>query len=79
MSIVINDCPFCGWADVEIGEEGIYEFAVDCPNCRAIGPIAATVMEAIHRWNTRRPLPEKEFVYSLERSDTGPQVALAVP
>lgn len=49
--ITILDCPFCGHADVEIDECSIGEYAVDCPECRCIGPIAGTVMEAIAEWN----------------------------
>lgn len=51
MSLAVNPCPFCGHDDVEIGEVSISEYAVDCPECRAIGPICGTVMESITRWN----------------------------
>lgn len=50
--IAIHDCPFCGHADVEIGEVGTCEYAVDCPECRAIGPIENDIMKAIGAWNT---------------------------
>ena len=53
MTIVLR-CPFCSHEDVEIDEVGVGEFAVDCPECRAIGPIMPTVMEAIIYWNDRR-------------------------
>jgi Lar family restriction alleviation protein len=52
--ITVKPCPFCGYEDVEIDEVGVGEFAVDCPECRAIGPICDTVMEAISFWNDRR-------------------------
>lgn len=60
MSLTILPCPFCGHDDVEIDEVGISEFAVDCPECRAIGPICGTVMEAISDWN-KRPDAQKQF------------------
>ena len=47
----ITPCPFCGHDDVEIDEVAIGEFAVDCPECRAIGPIFPAVMDAIRAWN----------------------------
>lgn len=51
--ITIKPCPFCGNGDVEIDEVGTGEFALLCPECRCIGPICDTVMEAIKYWNTR--------------------------
>lgn len=51
----IAPCPFCGFNDVEIDEVVISEFAIDCPECRAIGPITGSVMEAINLWNVRAP------------------------
>ena len=57
MNITIHPCPFCGHDDVEIEEVSISEFAVCCPECRAIGPILPTVMEAISFWNDRRLVP----------------------
>lgn len=51
MSITINCCPFCGHDDVEIEEVGIAEYAIDCPECRCIGPICGSITEAIERWN----------------------------
>jgi hypothetical protein len=54
----IHNCPFCGHDDVEIDEVGICEYAVDCPECSAIGPICGTVMQAILDWN-RAPRPVK--------------------
>jgi len=60
MSLTVNPCPFCGHDDVEIDEVSIAEYAVDCPECRAIGPITSTVMESITRWNAAskfNPLP----------------------
>lgn len=47
----ISPCPFCGHEDVEIDEVGASEYAIDCPECRCIGPICGTVMEAINFWN----------------------------
>lgn len=49
MSITVNDCPFCGHADVEIDEVSTYEFAVECPECRCIGPICGSVLGVIVR------------------------------
>ncbi len=51
MSVIIHDCPFCGHADVEIDEVGPAEFAIDCGECRAIGPICGDIMSAIAAWN----------------------------
>ena len=51
MTITVSPCPFCNHDDVEIGEVSISEFAVDCPECRAIGPICGDVMDAIAKWN----------------------------
>ena len=50
--IIVKDCPFCGDADVEIGEEGV-EYYVGCNECGAQTGIADTVMEAIYAWNRR--------------------------
>lgn len=60
MSVTINDCPFCGHADVEIGEVSTYEFAVECPVCRCIGPICGSVMESITEWNKAPRQPKEE-------------------
>lgn len=54
-------CPFCGHEDVEIDEIGMSEYAVDCPECRAIGPIRDTVMEAIGAWNDRRGINNQQI------------------
>ena len=51
MTIIVNNCPFCGSANIEIGEVSISEFAVECNECRCIGPIAGDIMEAIRDWN----------------------------
>lgn len=53
-TIFIDRCPFCGFDDVQIGEVRPGEFAVDCPECEAIGPIKPSEMEAISYWNDRR-------------------------
>lgn len=58
----INPCPFCGYDGVEIDEVAITEYAVDCPECRCIGPICGTVMEAISYWNDRRGQPAPEQI-----------------
>lgn len=50
--ISVSDCPFCGHGDVEIDEVSNFEFAVACPECRCIGPITGTIMEAIALWNS---------------------------
>lgn len=63
--ITIHDCPFCGHADVEIGEVGTCEYAVDCPECRAIGPIENDIMEAIGAWNTASRLKTPPDVLDL--------------
>lgn len=62
MSITIHDCPFCGWHDVEIGEVTVGEYAVECNECRCIGPITGDVMGAISAWNgaAARNLPAKD-------------------
>lgn len=51
--IVIKNCPFCNWHDVEIDETGPGEFAVCCPECETIGPVAYDVNDSIKRWNER--------------------------
>jgi len=51
MSIHVSGCPFCDYDDVEITEVSPGEFAVDCPDCRCIGPILGEPMEAIAKWN----------------------------
>ena len=53
----ILPCPFCGHDDVQIDECSIGEYAVDCPECRCIGPICGSIMECITEWNraTRGP------------------------
>ena len=51
MSIVIENCPFCGHVDVEIDEVGHSEFAITCAECRCIGPITGDIMSAITAWN----------------------------
>jgi len=57
MSLTVDKCPFCDYDDVEIGEVSPGEFAVDCPECRCIGPVCGDVMESIAKWNEaiRRP------------------------
>lgn len=59
MSITVNDCPFCGHADVEIDEVELGRFAVCCPECECIGPVGSDVMTSIRAWNERRPAPAK--------------------
>ena len=59
MSIVVHNCPFCDHDDVEIGEVSIGEYAVDCNECRCIGPIEGDIMAAIAAWN-RAPRPLKD-------------------
>lgn len=51
MTIVVSNCPFCGSINVEIGEVSIGEYAVECTECRCIGPIANDIMESIRDWN----------------------------
>lgn len=68
--ITVNSCPFCGDDQVEIDEVRPGEYAVDCLECEAIGPIKPEIMEAIKAWNgspqkaVNRPLVEaaKELV-----------------
>jgi hypothetical protein len=50
-AVTIDDCPFCGWHDVEIGDISPLRIAVDCPECWCIGPGADTVPGAIALWN----------------------------
>lgn len=52
----ILPCPFCGYHDVEIDEIEIGSYAVDCPDCRCIGPYGGDIMGAIREWN-RAPRP----------------------
>lgn len=58
MSLTINNCPFCGHNDVEIDEVAVTEYAVTCPECRAIGPICGDIMESISAWNKAGRLEE---------------------
>lgn len=51
MTITIHDCPFCGAENIEIGEVTIGEFAIECNECRCIGPITGDIMGAIAAWN----------------------------
>ena len=50
----IDPCPFCGHDDIEINEVEPGSYAIDCPECRCIGPIKPDTMEAISYWNDRR-------------------------
>ena len=59
MSITVSPCPFCNHDDVEIGEVSISEYAVECNECRCIGPIEGDIMGAIAAWN-RAPRHHKE-------------------
>jgi len=59
MSITVHNCPFCDHDDVEIGEVSIGEYAVECNECRCIGPIDGDIMGAIAAWN-RAPRHHKE-------------------
>lgn len=61
MTITVNPCPFCATDNIEIGEAGPAEYAVDCQECRAIGPICGDIMSAIAAWNNA-PRPLKTFV-----------------
>lgn len=47
----ILNCPFCGNDQVEIGEPEPEHFAVDCPECGAVGPQEKTPLMAIAAWN----------------------------
>ena len=57
MAITVADCVFCGSDHIEIDEVSSYEFAVECNECRCIGPITGDVMSAIAAWNKRDGLP----------------------
>lgn len=61
----IYACPFCGHVDVEIDEVGIGEYAIDCPECRCMGPICGSIMESIREWNAA---PRQTIDYSLKES-----------
>lgn len=60
MSLTVHNCPFCGHDDVEIDEVGPAEYAVTCPECRAIGPISGDIMGAIAAWNKAGRIEEAE-------------------
>ena len=49
--IIVDQCPFCGHQEVECYAAGLYEYAVNCPACRAIGPVCNDVMASIAAWN----------------------------
>lgn len=51
MSLNIHPCPFCGFADVQIGEPEPDRIAIDCPECQAIGPFGGSTEEAAELWN----------------------------
>ncbi len=51
MTIIVHDCPFCNAGNVEIDECAPDEFAVECMECRCIGPITGDVMSAVAAWN----------------------------
>ena len=51
--IVIKNCPFCNWDNVEIDEIAIGQFAVCCHECKTIGPVANDINDSIKRWNER--------------------------
>ena len=59
--ITVDICPFCGHHDIEITEAGSYEYAVDYPECRAIGPICNDIMQAITAWNKATRLELLDF------------------
>lgn len=51
--VVIKNCPFCNWHDVEIDEIDMGRFSVCCPECETIGPVANDINAAIRSWNNR--------------------------
>lgn len=51
--IVIKNCPFCNWHDVEIDEIAIGQYAVCCPDRCAKPSVSTDVNEIIKRWNQR--------------------------
>ena len=51
----MNSCPFCG-SDPDgndLGEISPGKFAVSCPECECMGPIAPDPQTAIDAWNER--------------------------
>lgn len=47
-----RSCPFCGCADIALGEDEEYNlFYVECTNCEAKGPECKTISEAGRYWN----------------------------
>ena len=79
----ILPCPFCGHDDVEIDEVGMGEFAVDCPECRAIGQICGSVMEAILDWNCAprpvKPVSDPQFARDFSLEPAAAQEPLQLP
>lgn len=51
MALTILPCPFCGFADVQIGEPEPGRIAIDCPECACIGPFGNSTEEAAGLWN----------------------------
>ena len=56
MSLIVNDCPFCGSESIEIIDRGVgdswsIEYAVSCLECLAIGPSRIKISAAINQWN----------------------------
>lgn len=48
----LRPCPFCGSADLWINSDIDPKFVV-CRKCRAFGPAAPTVTQAVEHWNKR--------------------------
>ena len=49
---VFRPCPFCGSTRLAIASDTIPLYAVQCGDCSACGPCAATPDEATSEWNT---------------------------
>lgn len=59
--IMIDQCPFCGEAEVEIHEANVSGYIVDCPTCLATGPMKSNIMESIRAWNQATRLELLDF------------------
>jgi hypothetical protein len=87
--ITVNDCPFCGYKDVEFCEVEPGTIAVECPACQCIGPFADSHDEAAVKWNRvgvqeiavdypNRPYPTSMFIADRLRILAGEMDYIAV-
>ncbi len=54
---MLESCPFCASARVEVEEVDAGAWMVECLSCHATGPIGKSMTEADNRWNDRKLYP----------------------